>query len=332
MPDALSVSLTQLTGMFVQAICFGILLVTFGFCLHSLFTYRGKMKRLHDVNWLMVSFTAISFTLAVFDMCLAFYLNLQVFVILQGKVDPAQAFSTASSWMSIAKSALIHTQVMLGDSMLIYRCWVVWNRSFKPILLSLILWFAAISITVWFVYLEVSIGKHLVISAKQLTPALTTFWAITITLNTITTGLLVYRIWKVELGNKSIRSARSNERPSSLGKVIHYVIESGLLYTLSCIITFITAVTGSNGPYIMGNAVIMIVPIAFNLLIIRTSRIGSHSESATFGGSNMSDTYALHPVIRNARNDTTDISKEGGVQVVMTQTSLVDYKLDKESA
>ncbi|KAF9530868.1 hypothetical protein CPB83DRAFT_919757 [Crepidotus variabilis] len=332
MPDALSVSISQLTGMFVQASLFGILLVTFGFCLHSLFTYRGRPRQLDDVKWLMVSFTLLSFVLAVLDMCLAFYLNLKVFAILQEKDDLAKAFSTASSWISITKSALIHTQVMLGDSMLIYRCWVVWNRSFKVILLSLILWFTAISITIWFVYLEVAIGNHLVISAKQLTPTLTTFWAITITLNTITTSLLVYRIWKVELGNKSVSSARSSDRPGSLEKVIHYVIGSGLLYTLSSIMSFTTAATASNGSYITGNAVIMIVPIAFNLLIIRTSRIGVHPESATFSGSNTSDTYSLHPVIRNPRHESTDITKEGGLRLVMTQTSLVDYKLDKESA
>ncbi|KAF9527335.1 hypothetical protein CPB83DRAFT_768600 [Crepidotus variabilis] len=254
MPDALSVSLTQLTGMFVQAIFFGVLMVTFGFCLNSLFTYRGRMKRSREVNWLMVSFTTLSFVLAVFDLCLAFYLNLEVFVFLQGKVDPAKAFSSTSSWISITKSALIHIQVLLGDSMLIYRCWIVWNRSFKAILLSLTLWLAAISITVWFVYLEVSIKNHLVISSKLLTPAITTFWAITITLNIITTALLVYCIWRVELSNKSVRSGRSDD-PSSLAKVVRYVIESGLLYTVSSIITFIAVVTGSNGPYIMGNAV-----------------------------------------------------------------------------
>ncbi|KAF9527334.1 hypothetical protein CPB83DRAFT_401501 [Crepidotus variabilis] len=331
MADPLSLTLTQFTGMFVQAILFGILLVTFGFCLHALFSYRGRWKRWNNINWLMVFFTTLTFGLAVFDICLNFYLNLKAFVLLQGQMDPADAFSNTSKWNSVTKSALVHIQALLGDSMLVYRCWIVWNRSFLPILVSLVLWLAATSITVWFIYLEVTMKNGLVISAKLLTPAITTFWAITITLNIITTALLVYCIWRVELNNKSLRSTYSRNRPSSLGKVIRYVIESGLLYTLFSIMTFITVVTGSNGPYIMGNADVMIVPIAFNLIIIRTSRIASHSESTTFAGSRVSGALAFNPMSLT-KDNVTNVTIEEGVSVIVTRDTQIDSKFETQLA
>ncbi|KAF9531399.1 hypothetical protein CPB83DRAFT_809063 [Crepidotus variabilis] len=330
MPDPFPVTEAQLTGMFLESICFGVLLVTLGFCLQVLFTYKGRLKRLDEVNWLMVSVTAFSFVIAVFDISIGFYHNLKIFVFLQVKGDPAEEFANISDWVNVARSVTIQLQILLGDAMLIYRCWIVWNRAFLPIVTSLFLWLAAAAMATWVIVIQVTFKSHLLISGKQLMPAITTFWALTIALNMLTTGLLVYSIWRVELGNKRVRSTNSIDRPSSLGQVIRYLIESGLLYTFTSLMTFMTVVTNSNGSYPISDAEIMIVPIAFNLIIIRTAQIGGREQS-TFVGTNGSGSVPLHPLqgLPRTRESALSFSKNGGVKVVMTRDTLTDYASDK---
>lgn len=70
----------------------------------------------------------------------------------------------------------------------LYRCWVVWHRAFIFILPSFLLWLATGAMAIWIIYLESTLNTNVLITAKQLKPAGITFWALSITLNIITTG------------------------------------------------------------------------------------------------------------------------------------------------
>jgi hypothetical protein len=65
---------------------------------------------------------------------------------------------------------------------------------------------------------------------------------------------MVWRIWRIDKGNREFRfqsQTRGGSRPlNKLQHVMRTVIESGLLYTGTSLITFVTYVTNSVAVYV----------------------------------------------------------------------------------
>lgn len=115
MTDAKSFPVTeaQLTALFLQSIFYGILLVTFGFSTRALFTYRGRLKRSKEINWLVVVVTFISLCIASLDLSLVYYGNMRAFVFYQGKGGPTAEFTRISSWINITKVRIFIKKLFL---------------------------------------------------------------------------------------------------------------------------------------------------------------------------------------------------------------------------
>ncbi|PFH45331.1 hypothetical protein AMATHDRAFT_160736 [Amanita thiersii Skay4041] len=279
----------QITGIFVESVFFGIHIATFGCCLQALVTTsRLTPKPMKDINWPMIIFSLVLFSNAAFDLAIGFYHNLRAFVYYKGPGGPTEELTNISDWVNVARSLTVVMQTMIGDAMLIYRCWVMYGRSFTVVSFSVLLWLGAIVCTILVTYLEATLHSRVLISARQLRPAGTAFWAITIAINVITTSLLVWRIWTVERESAKYRVYSNIYAKSMLGGVIRSIIESGLLYTFTALITFVTFLVGSNAVYVVTDAEIQIVGIAFNLLSIRAARLRKPGRDSSSLNSNLS--------------------------------------------
>lgn len=93
----------QLTSLFLQSICYGVLVITFGFCLHSLLNRDGRLRKSSEIHWLMLGVTIFAFILSSFDLALNFYNNLKAFVFYTGKGGPIEVFSKISDWVNVSK-------------------------------------------------------------------------------------------------------------------------------------------------------------------------------------------------------------------------------------
>lgn len=98
-----SVAEAQLTALLLEAIGYGILLVTFGICLHTLFTRRGSSQGSPNINSLMVAVASIAFFLSSFNIALAITSNLRAFIYYRGEGGPSEAFSMAPHWITFTK-------------------------------------------------------------------------------------------------------------------------------------------------------------------------------------------------------------------------------------
>lgn len=100
-----SVTEAQLSALLLESIFYGILLVSFGFCLHALFTYRdrGNLRRFKDISWLMVAVSAVSFCISSLNIALAFYNNTRAFILYTGEGGPEEAFSATPHWLTLTK-------------------------------------------------------------------------------------------------------------------------------------------------------------------------------------------------------------------------------------
>lgn len=167
-------------------------------------------------------------------------------------------------------------------------------------------------------------------------------------------GLLIWRIWDVDKQSKDFRieiSRQSHSYQSRLQRIMRILIESGLLYTTTALISFVTFTVGSNAVYVITDAVsvhisvqtlffftnfvallvqeIQIVGIAFNLIIIRASQIFGHPDSTTLGGCHADSRTLSFRATRNPSGTATDS------QMLETHTTKTQYslsRLDGESA
>jgi len=130
------------------------------------------------------------------------------------------------------------------------------------------------------------------------------------------------------------------------------IVESGLLYSTTAFITFVTFVTGSSGVYVITDAVrtlsnsshfllreifsahihisqeIQIVGIAFNMIIIRASMLaGLENEGTTMGRSTRDVPLQI---VQPGVTSTTDSKME--VHVLTTQYSVDNFSKTERDA
>ncbi|KAJ7846032.1 hypothetical protein B0H14DRAFT_963320 [Mycena olivaceomarginata] len=294
----------QSYGLFLESIFYGIYLVTCGVCLKTLLLSRlgDRLKPVRELNWAMLIVVFILFGVATVDAILQFYRNLHTFQIANGPGDAAGDFSDISDPINVVKSATVCIQTTIADMMLVYRCWVVYGRSWLVISLPGLLVLGNTAVTGVVLYLEITLNQHALLSVKQIKPFGAAFWALTIVINIITTGagptdlfkvltygrpgLIVARMWRINRGTQDIiyRPERRGPRPSTtLQHIMRIIIESGLLYTGTSLITFISYVTNSVAVYVTTDIEIQVIGIAFNLIIIRAALSPKESYSITSG-------------------------------------------------
>ncbi|KZT57191.1 hypothetical protein CALCODRAFT_496499 [Calocera cornea HHB12733] len=171
--------------------------------------------------------------------------------------------SEVSEWHVATSTSLWAVTGALADLMLIYRLWLVWDRSYYVVILPLIMCLGSL-VTVFAVVYEVSHAELTTTYATAITNWATSFLSLGLAQNTLVTGLIVLKIWKVNVG---VRGQTSSV--SSLWPVMAVLLESGSLYSSSVMITLITYVTQNNGSAVMTDVVVPIIGITFMLIIVR---------------------------------------------------------------
>ncbi|KDR69730.1 hypothetical protein GALMADRAFT_906760 [Galerina marginata CBS 339.88] len=211
------------------------------------------------------------------SMDVAFHLrhNLEAFVYFNHGGDPVEDFERTANWINVMKMGCYVAQTFVGDSILLFRCWIVYDRSWLVVSLPIVLWLGTSACGAITIYAEATLntssGKTKMLNSSTLLPFITSMLCLTLATNFITT--FVHRIWKIRNSIKR-HSAIILPSPSSsrLTNVLVVLIESGLMYTFSIIILFGVYMASNNAQYGVSNAVVQIIGITFNLIIISVDR------------------------------------------------------------
>ncbi|PFH47137.1 hypothetical protein AMATHDRAFT_68350 [Amanita thiersii Skay4041] len=183
--------------------------------------------------------------------------------------------------------------VLLADSVLIYRCWVVYSRNWRVIVLPISLWVAYVGFSGLFLYTsayktlsEVPVPYTI---SRLYQAAIAACYICTIGINTYCTSFIIHRIWRVT------RLTTGAASPTSVSFTIQVIAESGLLYTITSILGLIAGMaslgvknTASRFAAAIFSAInYNMTGIAFNLLLIRVAqkRTSSSPEAYTTGPS-----------------------------------------------
>lgn len=168
--------------------------------------------------------------------------------------------------------------MIVGDFVLIYRCYIVYGRRWIVVVPSFMLYLTGIAMAIKLMFVEITTSNGAItLNSNVIKPWWSAFFAITAAQNVLTTSkltafpvpiayfhvlaLLVWRIWRVEHQNARYRAtvSRTNSMTpppqTHLRKVIRVVAESGLAYSTLVFMTFVVSVCNSNALYPLSDAV-----------------------------------------------------------------------------
>ncbi|KAF7761579.1 hypothetical protein Agabi119p4_9571 [Agaricus bisporus var. burnettii] len=232
-------------ALMIGSILYGLNLVTVWLSLERLFRERSNWKRSRDINLPMTAVVILLF------MASTTYLALQVALEMRDLSQSRPEDSRMErSRIMVAQALLLVLETIIADSVLLFRCWVIWNKTFLVILLPLVLW--------------VGWGKFYA--------AIAAFWTCTIIVNVYCTGSIVGRICSVQQGWRppSICSLQDLPQRDRMQLAKRIVVESAMMYTVSSLSAFISLICPvSVAIDITCLAEAQIIGIAFNLILIR---------------------------------------------------------------
>lgn len=158
----------------------------------------------------------------------------------------------------------------------VYRCFVVFSHDWRIAVVPAVLWFGNLACSVAIAYITSTLrGNALLNTNHSLSAFLLSFLVITLITNLLTTGaclvcdscrcielhlifvgLIVWRIWTITQQTDKLVSINPRRRGrTKLNRVVHIIIQSGLLYTTFVLVSFGAEVAGSNSLYMVSGMV-----------------------------------------------------------------------------
>lgn len=228
---------------------------------------------------------------------------------------PPAFFADVAQETFVIKNVIYTLQTMLGDGILIYRCYVVWQTVWVIVVPSL-LWCGITACGFCAVYSVSQASSEAAIFAKATGQWITAFYSMTLATNLLASGFMAYRIWTIEHNVSAIRTSKSTLMP-----IIRVLVDAAILYSVSLFSALVCFTTSNNGQYIMLDMIMPIISIAFYMVIIRVA-INKRTSSylSTVGGNSAttpgnSRQYPMRPlqvhVSQLAYNDDTSSYRTG---------------------
>lgn len=187
---------------------------------------------------------------------------------------PNDFLSNYDNWDTFGQGIILSLIIWVGDLLGIYRCWVIWNRSYWVTIVPLILFTASVVLTSFAMYwwrdqdgISASIMGHIF---KSISP-------VNIVLNCLTTGMIAYRIWRQR--EESRKVGLSVTSGMDLLTAVRIVIESALIYTLEMFLSIILFTVGHPSVLVVHHTLAPTIGIVFALIAIRSHVANHHTRS-----------------------------------------------------
>ncbi|KAF7357284.1 hypothetical protein MSAN_01323800 [Mycena sanguinolenta] len=227
----------RLIALFVSCILYGILLTTFIPCLRSLIfsaSQSFQLKPRHEIKFPVLVATTLMFLVSSFSTLISLQNVIDAFINYQGPGGALEFYETLhvtvnsgwTFWMPAVEDSI---QVILGDALLIYRCYVLYDRNWRVIAAPFLAWVSLIATTIASSFHEITLKKNQSIDDPAVIPILSSALLLTFATSVITTFLIIRKLLKV----RSDLNARGAIRVHTLTRIAMIFFETGLIYTLS---------------------------------------------------------------------------------------------------
>ncbi|KAJ7199430.1 hypothetical protein GGX14DRAFT_699840 [Mycena pura] len=192
------------------------------------------------VNWVMVV-----------------YRNFLGFIFFEGGLGAATFFNSNAQISETVQNVFLSLSVAFGDSMIIYRLWVVWSNLWIiiPPIMSLLGLLISLVITI------IETPRLSTIAEDTGITPITVFTLVT---NVYCTGFISWKIYKISQAAKGLVSS-----PISLPRVTAIIVESAAIYTSWVIFYTVTHQLNRNVQFAAQNSLPAVVGIANSLIYAR---------------------------------------------------------------
>ncbi|KAI0776560.1 hypothetical protein BD413DRAFT_439493, partial [Trametes elegans] len=271
-----STLLSGLVALFLQSIFFGTLLVVYGVTTWILL-FREKTPSRSQRNFLFFGAATVMFILALVHMSLD--LDIILLAFLSDSRDSLEVARTLDAYNALqdptgaAKFAIYATQTLIGDGFMIYRAYMVWNRTRLVVIVPSILLFGEVVLG----YATAFLGRFNV-STQRTTDCVNAFFVVSVVTNLVCTGLIVKRtLWSH--GGAQSRTACKSQLKTVRWRVVESLVQSAAVYSIASISLAVTSfLSPSIGFPACHSAFPSVIGVVFLLIVIRISLNGATAD------------------------------------------------------
>jgi len=299
----MNVAQGHLFGTIFEAILYGIYFTLFIICLFIFNDGKGANKIILTTTCVMFLLSTAHLAGTIRTMQDGFF----------GKMPPILYFNDKPLPLNLANKSLYGLNMLVGDALLIYRVWIIYQKSFLVILLP-ILTLAGTCVSVVLLAWEFSQlkpGQSAFVHSVTITaPAA---FALPLATNVMITALIVFRVKQAE---RSMKLATPEESTPIYRKIIAGTIESCILYPIALAITLILYCTKNNGQDILTGSMTQLIALVPTLMWMQVRFGGSRYEAAaatsTRNGTGVTTALAFAPAasLFHIKSEDAGIGKE----------------------
>ncbi|KAH7906259.1 hypothetical protein BJ138DRAFT_1163063 [Hygrophoropsis aurantiaca] len=186
----------------------------------------------------------------------------QAFVLYNDGSAPLSFYGDLSQLTEIVKTGFLMASLIVGDAMIIYRLWVIWNHSVWVIVFPLctLLGLTVCGIGITYQFTQYTPGENVFLS--QAGRWITSDCVFTLCTNVYSTAMIAWKVW-----NTNIRARRLGG--GSLLPILATFVESAALYTSWTIFFFASYQSHSNIQFTAVDIWCTVSGISFMLINVR---------------------------------------------------------------
>jgi hypothetical protein len=254
-----------LTAIWLETLFYGMNFVLFFSCLYAI-----RYKRKTPLNKFTLSMAIIMFLFSTVHVSLGFQRLIFGFIYLRNQPGgPAAFFSNVSIPANVAKVCIHTINSVLGDSIVVWRCYHVWGKNLAVCAFPVLLIFGSAACGFGQTYyFAIAKTTHSAFNSR-LERWLVSLFSISLCTNVVVTSLVAFRIWYL-IKCMNVYSEGSLHT-SRYWKVVRLIIESGAIYSAALVFEITFYVLHSNAFYIVYDPIAQLTGIVPTMIIMMST-------------------------------------------------------------
>ncbi|KZT55227.1 hypothetical protein CALCODRAFT_518843 [Calocera cornea HHB12733] len=242
--EALPLEVAIMVGVVCQSLVYGIFLVLFGACCHVL----TQSKKRSTTNMAFLGTAIAMFVLITINFAVSWSRLMDAVF---READPTAYLADLTQWKEVFRTGVYVVLTAVADTLFIYRLYMVWSRNIYICIVPILLLSGSLTSGVG-IEVAIASSKGSSLFATGIAAWVTSFFSISLAQNVLTTALIVFRIWRVNMAGVGQMGQ------NSLWPVITIILESGTIYSATLLCLLATYASGSFAQYICLD---MLVPV-----------------------------------------------------------------------
>ncbi|KAI9436015.1 hypothetical protein H4582DRAFT_1958494 [Lactarius indigo] len=271
---AISFSLSEIVALAIESFCYGIYFALFGSSVKVLLNKRKSISGAMLLLGLVGVFSVLITWHVITDAVRIVY----AFKDSQLPIGGDLYFANVASALSLIKTALYLVITILFDAFILYRCWLIWDRSLVVIALPFLIFLADIGTGVAAVQGLSGIAKGDSVFIQRQEKITKSFFSSTVAVNGLCSLLIAYRVWVRQ------NPVRDSRKSFGLSKEAAILVESAALYFVTLICLISTYTRQSNAFNVFLDMASPIIGIAFTLIVLRMGNLATEATHISMQG------------------------------------------------